>query len=179
MAEAGGVNRVYLSLGSNIDPEHNLPLAVELLKAYGRVSRVSHVYQSPPLGSVDQPDFLNAAVLLETNLSAHELRQQAIARIETRLGRVRTGNKNAPRPIDIDIVLFNREVATVGQRRIPDPEIRERPFVAIPLAEIASDYVHPETGELLLEIAARFDASKDRMTRRDDVRLIKTTSNGS
>jgi len=179
MTETGSLNRVYLSLGSNIDPEHNLPRAVELLNEYGRVSRVSHVYQSPPLGFAGQADFLNAAVLLETSLSAQDLRQQAIARIEEKLGRMRTGNKNAPRTIDIDIMLFNHEVFTLGQRHIPDPEVRERPFVAVPLAEIAPDHVHPETGEPLAEIAARFDAPGGRMIRRDDVRLLQPEPNNS
>jgi 2-amino-4-hydroxy-6-hydroxymethyldihydropteridine diphosphokinase len=164
-------NLAYLALGSNIEPERNLRAAVVQLAQFGRVRATSRVWQTAPIGYVDQPDFLNAAVLLETHLSAQALREQAIAQIETALGRVRTENKNAPRTIDIDIMLFNKDVLTVGQRRIPDPEVLERPFVAIPLAEIAPDYVHPQTGRTLREIANQFDPTDGNMVPRDDVIL--------
>ncbi len=164
-------NRAYLSLGSNIAPERNLPAAVQKLAEFGHILAVSSVWESPPVGFADQPDYLNAAVLLETALSARELRETAITSVETALGRVRTENKNAPRTIDIDIMLFNRDVLRVGRRRIPDPEVLERPFVAIPLAEIAPQYVHPETGETLAAIAARFAPEAAGMRRRADVVL--------
>jgi 7,8-dihydro-6-hydroxymethylpterin-pyrophosphokinase len=108
---------------------------------------------------------------VETRLSAQSLREQAIVQIEESLKRVRTENKNAPRTIDIDIMLFNEEVFSLGQRHIPDAEVLERPFVAIPLAEIAPDYVHPETGQTLRQIADRFDPEAAGMSRRDDVTL--------
>jgi 2-amino-4-hydroxy-6-hydroxymethyldihydropteridine diphosphokinase len=164
-------NLAYLSLGSNIEPERHLPAAVAHLAGFGRVHAVSMVWETPPLGFSQQPNFLNAAVLLETQLSAQTLRQAAIAQIEAALGRVRSQNKNGPRTIDIDIVLFNRDIIRFNQRRIPDPEVLERPFVAIPLAEIAPDYVHPETGQTLQSIASQFDPTSAGMCRRDDVIL--------
>jgi 2-amino-4-hydroxy-6-hydroxymethyldihydropteridine diphosphokinase len=172
MSEARQTNLAYLSLGSNIAPERNLPAAVAQLARLGRVEAVSSAWQTAPVGFTDQPDFLNAAVLLETTASAQALREQAIAQIERGLRRVRTANKNAPRTIDIDIMLFNHDVLSLGQRRIPDPEVLERPFVAIPLAEIAPDYVHPETGQTLRQIAAQFDPATAGMRRRDDVVLF-------
>jgi len=165
-------NLAYLSLGSNIEPERNLAAAVGRLGHWGCIQAVSTVWESAPLGFADQPNFLNAALLLETGLSAQGLRQEAISSIETALGRVRTANKNAPRTIDIDIMLFNHDVLQVGQRRIPSPEVLERPFVAIPLAEIAPDYVHPEIGQTLRQIAGRFDPATAGMRRRDDVHLL-------
>ncbi len=165
-------NRAYLSLGSNIEPERNLAAAVDWLGHWGHVRAVSTVWESAPLGFADQPNFLNAVALLETGLSAQGLRQEAITSIETALGRVRTANKNAPRTIDIDIMLFNHDVLQVGQRRIPSPEVLERPFVAIPLAEIAPDYVHPEIGQTLRQIAGRFDPAAAGMRRRDDITLV-------
>jgi 2-amino-4-hydroxy-6-hydroxymethyldihydropteridine diphosphokinase len=165
-------NLAYLSLGSNIEPERNLPAAVDRLGRWGRVQTVSTAWESAPLGFADQPNFLNAIVLLETSLSAQALRQEAIASIETALGRVRSANKNAPRTIDIDIMLFNHDVLQVGQRRIPSPEVLERPFVAIPLAEVAPDYIHPETGQPLRQIGERFDPAAAGMRRRDDVTLM-------
>lgn len=165
------LNEALLSLGSNIEPEMNLPVAVREISRYGEVLRVSRVWQSHPLGDPDQPDYLNAALLLATPLSARELKETAIAAVEARLGRVRSANRNAPRTIDIDIIFFNRDCLRLGERRIPDPEVLERPFVAIPLAEIAPDFVHPETGEPLATIAGRFDAAAAGMRRRDDVVL--------
>ena len=169
--ETRALHQAFLSLGSNIEPERNLPAAVRELARFGRVVRVSTVWQSPAEGSAGQPEFLNAALLLETSLSAVELKETAIAAIEAHLGRVRGSDRNAPRTIDIDIMLFDRERLTLGRRRIPDPEVRERPFVAIPLAEIAPDYRHPETGETLTEIAARFNPATAGLRPRKDVIL--------
>jgi 2-amino-4-hydroxy-6-hydroxymethyldihydropteridine diphosphokinase len=171
MTDAATPNLAYLSLGSNIEPERNLPAAVDQLAEFGRIRAVSAVWQTTPIGFTDQPDFLNAVVLLETPLSARALREQVIAQIERSLNRVRTADKNAPRTIDIDIMLFNHDVLSLGGRRIPDPEVLERPFVAIPLAEIAPDYVHPETGQTLEQIARRFDPVAVGMRPRNDVIL--------
>jgi 2-amino-4-hydroxy-6-hydroxymethyldihydropteridine diphosphokinase len=166
-----GLNRAFLSLGSNLNPEQNLRAAVERLGAFGQVEAVSSVWQTSPLGRADQPDYLNAAVLLATPLSALALRNEAIPALERALGRVRTSDKNASRTIDVDIMLFNHDVIRLGTRRIPDPEILERPFVAITLAEIAPDYVHPETGQTLREIAARFDPETVQICRSERIQL--------
>ena len=171
MPDAGAPNLAYLSLGSNIDPERYLPAAVAQLAQFGRIRAVSAVWQTAPIGFTDQPDFLNAVVLLETPLSARALREQVIVQIEQNLNRVRTANKNAPRTIDIDIMLFNHDVLSMDQRRIPDPEVLERPFVAIPLAEIAPDYVHPQTGQTLEQIADKFDPHSAGMYPRHDLVL--------
>ena len=167
----GHLHQALLSLGSNVEPEKNLPAAVRELGRHGHVRRVSGVWQSPPLGNPDQPDYLNAALWLETSLSARELKESAIAEIERTLGRVRGPDRNAPRTIDIDIMLFDQECLRLGQRVIPDPELLERAFVVVPLAEIAPDYIHPETGETLAEIAARFDPAAWGMRRRPDLLL--------
>jgi 2-amino-4-hydroxy-6-hydroxymethyldihydropteridine diphosphokinase len=163
------VNRIYLSLGSNIEPEKNLPAAVRLLKDFGNVESVSTVWETPPLGYADQANFLNAAVLVITHLSAEEFQETAIRQIEMELGRVRSGQKFGPRTIDVDIMLFNDEILQIGHRNIPSPEILERAFVAIPLAEIDPDYQHPNTKQSLSEISELFDQTKAQMKRRDDV----------
>jgi 7,8-dihydro-6-hydroxymethylpterin-pyrophosphokinase len=92
--------------------------------------------------------------------------------IEKTLGRVRTEDRNTSRTSDIDLLLFNRETLQLGERRIPSPEILERPFIAIPLAEIVPDYVHPETGRTLSKIARSLNPRSAGMRRRADVVLL-------
>lgn len=167
-----GLNRAFVSLGSNIAPERNLTSAVRLLAEQCRLLAVSRVYETQPVlsGSAPararatgaavvavsasgQPNFLNAAVLVETHLEAAEFKRQVLQPIESQLGRVRTPDKNAPRTIDLDISMFNDEVFDMGGRHIPDPDLLRFPHIAYPLADLAPQYCHPETGATLLEIA--------------------------
>ncbi|QDU79006.1 Bifunctional folate synthesis protein [Polystyrenella longa] len=165
-------NRAFLSLGSNIEPDQNLRRAVELLQAYGDVVAVSSAWQSAPVGDTDQANFINAAVLLETPLSAEELKQTAMAQIETDLKRVRDPqNKNAARTIDLDLSLFNDDVLVLDGRTIPDEDILKRPFVAIPLAELEPGYLHPMEKVTLEEIAQRFTLSEWGMVRDVEITL--------
>lgn len=151
--------RAYLSLGSNIEAPTNLPAAVRALGRYGTILRVSRVWESEPVGFAEQPNFFNAALLLETSLPAAELREKIIPTVESALHRVRDPhNRNAPRTIDIDLSLYNREILQLGSRRIPDPEILTRAFVAVPLAEVDPGYVHPDDGRTLAMIAAELAA---------------------
>ncbi|MEJ2208074.1 MAG: 2-amino-4-hydroxy-6-hydroxymethyldihydropteridine diphosphokinase [Anaerolineae bacterium] len=142
-----------MALGSNIQPERYLPQAVQRLAERTRLLAVSRVYQSQPVGRTDQPAFLNAAVLVETGLGPEEFKAQVLKEIERELGRVRTADENAPRTIDLDLALWNDEVLEVGRRRIPDPDIVRRPFIARPLADLAPHYRHPQEDRSLLEIA--------------------------
>ena len=132
-------NRAYVSLGSNIRPEEHLPRAVQELHRCGQIIAVSSVWQSPAIGDSDQPDYCNAAVVVETGLTASELvgPDGVLRQIEARLGRVRiAGNKNAARTIDLDLSLFNRDFGQVGHKVLPDPDICERACVAVPLSEL-------------------------------------------
>jgi 2-amino-4-hydroxy-6-hydroxymethyldihydropteridine diphosphokinase len=163
------VNRAFLLLGSNINPQHNLREAVHRLATRCRLLVVSPVYESLPVGTTNQPNFLNAAVLIETRHTAEELKAEVLQRIEQELGRVRTKDKNAPRTIDLDIVLFNDEVLDLGYRHIPDPDILRFAHMARPLADLAPQYCHPETGQTLAEIAERLPSAG--LTLRLDVDL--------
>jgi len=145
-------HRVFLTLGSNINAEHNLQVAVRRLASRFHLRAVSPVYETAPVGKTDQPNFLNAAASIETDLAAAELKQ-ALQAIEQELGRVRTDDKNAPRTIDLDISLFDAQVLEVGQRHIPDPDILRYPHIARPLADLAPQQRHPETGQTLQKIA--------------------------
>jgi 2-amino-4-hydroxy-6-hydroxymethyldihydropteridine diphosphokinase len=151
---------VYLSLGSNIEPEANLKKAIQLLETKAAVKQVSSAYRTAPQGFVEQADFLNMAVCIETPLAPITLKEQILDWIERELGRVRDPhNKNAPRTIDLDISLWGDAVFEYGAKpwRVPDPDIVRFAHVAIPLAEIAPDYMHPVEQVTLAEIAARFD----------------------
>lgn len=172
------MNRVFLSIGSNIDREKNLPAAIRLLQARVPVLAISSVYETAPTGLEEQPFFFNAAVLIETTLEPTEIKDQIIAEVESALARERQEDVNAPRTIDIDIALFNDAVleyvpADGRPRLLPDPDLLQMVHVIVPVAELAPDQLHPETGERLQDIAARLlEASGGRRIRlREDFRL--------
>ncbi len=170
-------NSVYILLGSNIDKERNLPEAVRLLVSLTHVVAVSSVYETAPVGHEDQPHFFNAAVQVETELAAAVFRIQVLARLEQLLGRVRTADKNAPRTIDADMILFNDAVFDLDEtHHIPDPELLEFPHIAVPIAELAPDMPHPETGQRLDAIAAQLAArpagsGQPSLCQRTDIRI--------
>ena len=161
----------YLSLGSNIDPEVNLIRAVEELARYGTLAAASKVWETAPIGFEDQPNFLNAVVLLRSSLPAAAFQEWVIPKIETVLDRIRGANKFGPRTIDIDVLMVNDQVLKLGHRNIPSPEILERAFVAVPMAEIAPRLHHPITGETMYSIAEKFSIVDKDMVVRQDVSL--------
>jgi 2-amino-4-hydroxy-6-hydroxymethyldihydropteridine diphosphokinase len=152
-------HRVYIALGSNIEPEQNLREAIRQLAARCTLLAVSPVYQTRPVGKTDQPDFMNAAALIETELEPAALKAQVLQEIERTLGRVRSADKNAPRTIDLDITLYSDQVLDLGQRHIPDPDLLRYPHIAVPMSDLAPQYVHPESGEKLQEIAERMPSA--------------------
>jgi 2-amino-4-hydroxy-6-hydroxymethyldihydropteridine diphosphokinase len=146
--------RAFLSLGSNIEPERNLPRAIRELGLLGRILACSAVYQNPAIGPAPQPDFLNSAVLLETRLTPHALRAE-LRSLEERLGRRRGPDRCAPRTIDIDLVLYGSRTLQEAGMALPDPGLLIHPHIAIPLAELDPDHRHPVSGESLGSIAER------------------------
>jgi 2-amino-4-hydroxy-6-hydroxymethyldihydropteridine diphosphokinase len=149
------MNRAFISLGSNIDKERNLPAAVRLLAERCRLVAVSTVYETLPAGLPEQANYLNAAVLVETELGPAELKEQILTRVEQDLDRVRTADRHAPRTIDVDLALFNDAVLEYDGHQIPDPDLLKYPHAAVPIADIAPDLPHPETGEPMHVIASR------------------------
>ena len=138
--------KVYLNLGSNIQPEINLVLAIHLLEKHGEVQKISSAWESESVGAPG-PNYLNVCVLFVSHYTNVELKEQVIDTIETQLGRKRTENKYIPRTIDIDIILFDDQPLT--------DEIWEAAFVVVPLAEIYPEYQNPITGERIAETAVR------------------------
>ncbi len=137
---------VCLSLGSNIAPAENLKTAVELLREKLPVTAVSRAWKSPAVGS-GGPDYLNAAVLVDTWLYPRLLKDEVLRPIERSLGRRRGKNKFAPRTIDIDIVIYDGKVL--------DPKLWTQAYLALPVAELLPHLIHPATGETLEDIASR------------------------
>jgi len=136
-------HQACLLLGSNIEPEKNLPLGVELMLQHVAIVRSSSVWQTPPVG-FDGPDFLNLALLITTSMNARELKEKVLRPLEAQLGRVRSTNKNAPRPIDFDIILFDGQLV--------DPNLFLYAHRAVPVAEILPDVRSPN-GDPLKKIA--------------------------
>ncbi len=126
--------------------------AVERLSRLGRLVGVSNVYQNPAVGPDPQPDYLNAAALVETERTPDEVRRR-LRRIERDLGRKRQADKFAARTIDLDISLFGALVADADPVHIPDPGILTHAYLAVPLAELSPHFKHPVTGQSLAEIA--------------------------
>lgn len=165
--------QAFISIGSNIDPERNLPLAVELLAAVGELVAVSRVYQNPAVASTAQPDFLNAAALLETILPPLQVKQR-LQEIETRLGRLRTADPCAARTIDLDLCLLGGRVERSTELTLPHPDLENYVFVAVPVAELAPAFRHPVLGVSLADLAGRL-ANEAMLTGRPDVILQAAT----
>lgn len=151
------MTRAYLSLGANLgDRLEQLTQALQRLGAEPETAlvRVSGVYETEPQGKVDQPQFLNCAVCLETGLAPDQL-LAATSRIEAELGRQRH-ERWGPRTIDIDILLYGAERLDEPELTIPHPRMQERAFVLIPLLEVfaADSPAARIQGELLKEMLA-------------------------
>ena len=141
----------YLGLGSNLgNRQDNLDKTLNLLSQRLRVRQVSSIYDTEPVGNVNQPRFLNSVCQVHTTLTPTEL--LALAKgIELKLGRA-PGKSNTPRPIDIDILFYDDQVIETPELVIPHPRLAERAFVLIPLDEIAPDLVHPVSGKTIREL---------------------------
>lgn len=139
---SGRTNTVFLSLGGNLgDPAQSIASALRMLNEDGetRVVTVSSLYRTPPWGKTDQPDFLNIAAELTTELTPHALLELCLE-TERKLKRVRE-ERWGPRLIDIDILVFGNRAIHETELAVPHPRMLERAFVMVPLAEIAPELV--------------------------------------
>lgn len=142
-------HRAYIGLGSNLEqPQQQVSAAMLALAELPetRLLARSSLYRSAPVGYADQPDFVNAAALIETALAPQALLQALLA-LEKQFGRVRTF-LNAPRTLDLDILLYDDLVIADTNLVVPHPRMHERAFVLLPLAELAADLQIPGKGSI-------------------------------
>jgi 2-amino-4-hydroxy-6-hydroxymethyldihydropteridine diphosphokinase len=155
-----------IALGSNLDSEFgdreaNLREAIKRIGALGEVRAVSSFYDTEPVGYLEQPRFLNGALVLETELEPVALLRGLLS-VERAMGRERATHQvgaaaavaKGPRVIDLDLLLYGDRVMVTEELTLPHPEMQERRFVLDPLAEIAPEWVHPVLGKTAGELLA-------------------------
>lgn len=160
------MHTVYLGLGSNqSDPINQIKNATELIEKIetSKITKKSSLYESLPVGYLDQPNFINQVISLQTSLSPAELFER-FQQIEFQLKRVKK-IVNGPRTIDIDILLFNQEIILTKDLTIPHPRMLDRAFVMIPLLEIEPNILVPKISNLK-EILGKLDIKT--LTKIDD-----------
>ncbi len=135
--------RVFVSVGSNVDPEKNVTRALRLLNDELGIRAISTFYRTPALNRPQDPPFVNGVVEVGDALGPLDLKK-VLQNIERTVGRERTADRYAPRTVDLDLLLYGD--------RVTHPDIRERPFVAIPLLELAPDLILPDSGKALRSI---------------------------
>ena len=143
--------RTYIGLGSNLgEREAQIRMALDDLSRLptGRLVRASSLYDSEPVGDVDQPNYLNAVAEFDTEMTARQLLWNLLL-IERRLGRARV-KRWGPRTIDLDLLLYGHLVVDEPDLQVPHPELVRRSFVLVPLVELDPLLVHPVTGVTLL-----------------------------
>jgi 2-amino-4-hydroxy-6-hydroxymethyldihydropteridine diphosphokinase len=152
------MTEVYIGIGSNIDPERHVAAALRLLSEKVRITALSTFYRTAPLGSPGSPAFYNGAAGIRTDIAARELKLGVLRPIEESLGRRRGPDRNAPRPIDLDILWYGAAAVDEPDLVIPDPDILARAFVAIPLHELAPGLVMPGSGLRLADVVRALPA---------------------
>lgn len=142
---------IYLSLGSNLgDRQNNLQAAIDCLAPAVQVTACSSIYETPPWGYIDQPAFLNQVVIAETDFAPSDLLTY-LKHLEIQLGR-QPNFKNGPRLIDLDILYYDDLIIETPTLTIPHPGMAERPFVVVPLADLAPEHRHPVLGRTAKEM---------------------------
>ncbi len=146
------MSRAFVSVGSNIDPAENVRRAIVMLARAASVSGISTVFRTEPVGSAGQPFFYNCIVEVTTELAPVALKRDVLRSIESALGRVRTGDRYAPRTIDLDLILYDDIVLAGKDLTLPDPDILTRSYLLAGLAELAPDLRMPGTGQRIADL---------------------------
>jgi 2-amino-4-hydroxy-6-hydroxymethyldihydropteridine diphosphokinase len=153
------MSRVFVAMGSNIDPELRMQQAGRALKAHFDAVRFSHCYRNAAFG-FDGPAFVNAAVALSTSLSIGAL-LQALREIEALCGRSPSDPKWEPRAMDLDLLLYDDVVGIGPGYTLPRPDLIKRVYMLGPLAELAPEQIYPPSGPSIGELWQRFPRTDD------------------
>jgi 2-amino-4-hydroxy-6-hydroxymethyldihydropteridine diphosphokinase len=162
----------YIGLGSNLNnPLKQIEKALEALSLLPatQLTASSNIYTTSPIGFVDQPDFLNAVCCLETTLTPESLLEHLLI-IERSQLRVRGNEKNGPRTLDLDILIYGDETISTDSLKIPHPRLTERAFVMVPLMEIAPDLVMMDGRSVKL-------IAEDKKIQQQKIKMIKPIEN--
>jgi para-aminobenzoate synthetase component 1 len=154
---------VFLALitfGSNYEAKSNLVKALKALNQQVQILAVSSVYENPAITKTTSPPYLNGACLVKTSLQALELHEQVLRPIEDNLGRIRGEEGKAKCSIDLDLVLYEKQILSTPDLQLPAPDILQYAYVAVPLGFLVPDWIHPITKETMAEIANRFSQQK-------------------
>jgi 2-amino-4-hydroxy-6-hydroxymethyldihydropteridine diphosphokinase len=149
------MTRAFIAVGSNINPEENVFDAVRRLGGREMLVAVSTVYESPAIGRPEQRPYYNCVVAIDTEKSPLELKRDVLRVIENELGRERSSDKYEARTIDLDLIWYDDLETSLPGIMLPDPLIKERSVLAIPLGEIAPDLQYPGSS-----LRVRDDAAK-------------------
>ena len=134
----------FIGVGSNISPEKNIVDALPLIEKHVKVTGISSFYRTTPLSGKSQDDYLNGVWQISTTIHPQALKFNVLREIEKKLNRRRGPDKNAPRTIDLDLLLFGDMVINEECFVIPDPDIYKRSFIAFPLFELNPDLIIPD-----------------------------------
>ena len=143
------MNNIFIALGSNLkNPKKQIKNGILSIKKINgvKILKKSHLYKTPPVGILNQPNFINAVVKISSDLNPQELLDELL-NIENIAGRIRD-KKNGPRILDLDILLFNDFILNKDNLTIPHPRMHERLFVLIPLKDIDKNIVIPNQGAI-------------------------------
>ena len=152
--------RVFVGVGSNLDPERNVERAIERLLRDMRIVDISTFYRTEPVGHREAPHFVNGMIEAETDLRPADLKRTVLQTIEAELGRQRTADRNADRTIDLDLVLYGDLVMSDADLVVPDPDLPRRAFLAFPLFELAPDLDIPGAGISVRSLTQTLDTSQ-------------------
>ena len=153
--------QVFLSLGSNIDRERHIRAALDALVQYFGELQVSRVFESEAVGFAGD-NFYNLVVGMRTDLPVGQLALR-LREIEDANGRVRSGPKFSARTLDIDILTYDNLVGEIDGVKLPRGEVKKNAFVLQPLAELAPQQLHPETGQSFAQMWAEYDKDKQKL----------------
>jgi dihydroneopterin aldolase/2-amino-4-hydroxy-6-hydroxymethyldihydropteridine diphosphokinase len=145
--------RAFVAVGSNIEPEENVKIGLTKLAARTAVRGVATFYRTRPLGRPEEDAFINGVVEVETGLGPRELKD-VLREIEAECGRRRTDDKYAARTLDLDVIVYDDLVISEEGLTLPDPDIPVRPFLAVPLAELAPGMALAGDGRRMSELAS-------------------------